>query len=154
MPVERILQERGIVVVPISGNKITKGAYKMYHGIQYIFINADLSPEEKLVTLFHELGHSILHPNVDTYELKLANAYYFLTKYENQADLFAAEYLLPDSIVNDIKGCIYEVGNGRSTSDMARDYHVTEELVLVKLNKLDPTILTNSFVSFDPYLSY
>lgn len=143
IPVDRVLQDRGIVVVPISGIGIFKGASKMYCGVQYIFIDTKLSPTERLVTLVHELGHSILHPNVDTYELKLANAYYFLTKYENQAHLFAAEYLLPDSIINDFNSCSCEVGEGKSISDIANEYGVTEELVSIKLNKLDPTIFAN-----------
>ncbi|MGL5348892.1 MAG: ImmA/IrrE family metallo-endopeptidase [Peptostreptococcaceae bacterium] len=153
MSIREVLNERGIVVVPISGTNISRGAYKMYDGIQYIFINKDLSSIEKLITLTHELGHSILHPDVDTYQLKSLNQYYFLTKYENQADLFAAEFLLPDSIIDDICGCFCEVGDGKTTKSIANDYGVTEELVLLKFNNSDQSSIVNSYL-FSGALSY
>lgn len=149
MSIEEILRERGIVVCPISGCNISKGAYKMYDDIQYIFINTDLSPEERLETLTHELGHSILHPDVDTYELKSCNCTYFLNKYENQADLFAAEFLLHDNIIENICGCFCEVGDGKSIYDIANDYKVTAELVLIKLSNLDKSKLNKFDLTLD-----
>ncbi|MGL5329987.1 MAG: ImmA/IrrE family metallo-endopeptidase [Peptostreptococcaceae bacterium] len=119
-----ILDDRGIVLCPISGDNISRGAYKMYAGIQYIYVNEALS-------------------DVDTYDLKSSNCTYFLTRYENQADIFAAEYLLPDSIIDDINSSMFEVGEGKSIYDIARDYHVSEELVLIKLTNLDKSKYKN-----------
>lgn len=149
MSMERVLQERNIVIIPISGKEISKGAYKMCDGIQYIFINVNLSPQEMAETLAHELGHSILHPDVDTFELKLAGSYYFLNKYERQADLFAAEFLLPDNIINDFKGCSDEVGDGVVLSNIANSYRVSEDLVKIKLSNFDNSNFPKSHFASD-----
>ena len=152
MPIEEVLKDRGIIVCDISGTNISRGAYNMSKGIQYIFINTSLSRGERLITLAHELGHSILHPDIDTYELKYNNSYYFLNRYESQARLFAAEYLLPDSIINDIDPCISEVGDGKSIYDIANDYEVSEELVVTKLNNLAQSKCTNFSALVDSFI--
>lgn len=124
MSIKEILKERGIVVIPISCSNIS-----------------------------HELGHSILHPDVDTYELKAGNQYYFLNRYENQADLFTAEFLLPDTIIDNINECCWEVGDGKSIYDIARLHEVTKDLVVVKVKSLDPSLVTKIELLYDYHSS-
>lgn len=65
--------------------------FRSYLGQEIIFISSDLPyPYEKYV-LAHELGHAILHPDIDTaaYSNKLLNK----GKLERQANYFATKLL-------------------------------------------------------------
>ncbi len=111
-------------------------AYEKFEGIQYIYINTKLCDFERRMTLAHELGHSILHPDVDTFELKKV-APHFLAKYENEANIFAAEFLLGDDIL--------EKYPCESIYDIAREECVSVDLVKLKLSNLDKSKLENHF---------
>lgn len=123
-----IIQSRHILVCPVNKGFTSKGAYERLNGIQFIYINTELSEYERHMTLLHELAHAILHPDISTLYLakhdKVA-----LAKYEKEADIFAAEFLLDD----DIKEKLTE----NSISDVAKDECVSEKLLQLKINNLD-----------------
>ncbi len=58
----------------------------------FVVINSALNNSEKRITTAHELGHIVLHKGTNTIELSL-NTYFCVSKYEREADCFAA-YLL------------------------------------------------------------
>lgn len=104
-----IIKKRNIVLCYLDEKSVSKGAYKKFLGTQFIYINTGLSFFEKRLTYTHELGHSIIHPDVDTFELKRTDPI-SLTKYENEANLFAAEFLLEDDILDKYPGeSIYDI---------------------------------------------
>lgn len=131
-----VIHYRNIVVCYLDENCVSKGAYEKFEGIQYIYINTKLCEFERRMTLAHELGHSILHPDVDTFELKKV-APHFLAKYENEANIFAAEFLLSDDILKKYT-C-------KSIYDIAREECVSVDLVKLKLSNLDKSKLENYF---------
>ena len=55
-----IAQDLGIKVV-LCNFKKQRGAYKVILRNRFIFLNQNLSPIEKRIVLFHELGHDALH---------------------------------------------------------------------------------------------
>ncbi len=57
-----------------------------------IHINEAISYEKQLFTIAHELGHVILHPDLNTAFLK-ENTYYSTDKSECEANEFATELL-------------------------------------------------------------
>lgn len=80
------LEDAGGVVVPMSFQTPRVSAAALWpRGDQrpMFFINADHSGERQRFTLSHELGHMVLHDVPEP-------------EYEQQADAFAAEFLMPE----------------------------------------------------------
>lgn len=89
---------------------------RSYLGQEIIFISNDLPyPYEKYV-LAHELGHAILHPDIDTaaYSNKLLN----IGKLERQANYFATKLL--DIRINS------SAFEGYSAEEIAKELYVAE----------------------------
>lgn len=75
----------------------TKGFYAEILNKKYIFINENLSDEERLLVIAHEIGHAYIHVTERSYSDKF--------KCEKEANIFAKELL----------SCIYE--NTNNTTD-------------------------------------
>lgn len=56
----QIAADLGIQIIPCDFKK-QRGAYKVIMRNRFIFLNENLSPIEKRIVLFHELGHDALH---------------------------------------------------------------------------------------------
>ncbi len=77
----------------------------------FIHINNLLSEQEELITCAHELGHVVLHPKTSTSFLK-RSTFFSVDKIERQANRFAAELLLPDSLLQQYPdSSIYQLAN-------------------------------------------
>lgn len=92
-----IIKERNVILIfaPLVD---VRGFYQYFQRNHIIYIDENLSEREKMFVCAHELGHMFLH--------KKANAIYMDTrtflntdKYEAEANLFAAELLIPDEII-------------------------------------------------------
>lgn len=79
------------------------GYYKYIRRNKYIVINSNLDDNNKIFTCAHELGHSELHPRIDTPFLK-KNTLFSTNKIENEANRFAVEMLLPDNKFEEYRG--------------------------------------------------
>lgn len=80
----------------LLGYYINSGEYK------FIVVHDGLDYYDRRVVIAHELGHALLHPELNTSFLKY-NTFQSLEKYENQANAFAAHLLLPDDFEIDIE---------------------------------------------------
>lgn len=70
------------------------GFYNNVLGMPFIYLNCSLSTFEQKAVCAHELGHMILHPDMNTLFIKtktIINA----DRLEHEADLFAAGLLIP-----------------------------------------------------------
>jgi len=95
----QIAREMGVVILfEKLGN--TLGYFNKYKRIKIIHINQEISEAEQQFTCAHELGHSILHPVVNTPFLK-RNTLFSISKIEREANEFAVELLLPDSLLSE-----------------------------------------------------
>lgn len=100
-----------------------KGFYKYDKRNKYIVINSNLERFQQKFVCAHELGHSELHPRVNTPFLR-ENTLYSTSRIEVEANTFAAELLIPDdSLEKDYQSTIYEV---------ATYYGVPEEIAHLK----------------------
>ena len=108
-----------------------KGFYLMQSRIQTIVLNSDLSAPLQRVILAHELGHAVLHRKVSSvsafHDFRLFEE---TSRYEYEANIFAAEYLIWDAEVLEL------LREDHSFSDMARQLCVPEELLDFKLRTL------------------
>ena len=70
------------------------GFYQHFDGQDIIYINQDLNDDEKTLVCAHELGHALLHTNVNTIFLETHK--FVENKYEREADAFAINLLYED----------------------------------------------------------
>jgi Zn-dependent peptidase ImmA (M78 family) len=87
------------------------GYFHTYKRIPMIHINCDIGETEQRFVCAHELGHSVLHKNVNTPFLK-KNTLFSIDRIEREANEFAVELLIPDQILyeyQDSTMTIYEI---------------------------------------------
>ena len=82
---------------------LIKGYYNLVLRQKQIHINCNLSRHEQHFTCAHELGHALLHPNANTPFLR-SKTYMSIEKLEIEANTFAAELLIPDSLIYENPG--------------------------------------------------
>lgn len=81
-----------------------QGCYMYLKRHRVIFINSDIENATiKNVILAHEIGHALLHTKINCYFMQ-KNTLLNTTKYETQANLFAAELLVSDEIIKSNPG--------------------------------------------------
>ena len=76
-----------------------KGAYfSNIYGVPIIHINSDISDDLALFACAHELGHALLHKDLNFSWLSL-HTYHNGNKTEREANQFAVELLMPDDLI-------------------------------------------------------
>ncbi|MGN0330086.1 MAG: ImmA/IrrE family metallo-endopeptidase [Kineothrix sp.] len=111
------------------------GYYNKLLRMKQIHINHHLSESGKLFTCAHELGHAILHPNENTPFLK-QNTFLSVHKLENEANLFAAELLIPDEIILE--------NHTLTLNQLSRLLGYREKLIELKLKSLSSSLLPSA----------
>ena len=102
-----------------------QGFYKYDKRNKYIVINSNLDETSQYFVCAHELGHSQLHPRVNTPFMR-DKTFLSVDRIEVEANTFAVELLWPDVSLAD-----YENSN-LSIRDIAGIYGVPEEVVHLK----------------------
>jgi Zn-dependent peptidase ImmA (M78 family) len=100
----------------------TMGYFSKNFRFKFIHINQDLSKSEQRFVCAHELGHVVLHPNINTPFLR-QHTLFSVSKIEREANIFAVELLLPDELIHEYMECdFYNVaanyGIPQSLSDL------------------------------------
>ena len=92
-----IINNLNVIVVfyPLKGEK---GFYQYFQRNNIIYIDNNLSEAEQKVVCAHELGHMFLHKKCNAIFMD-SRTHFVTNKYENEANTFAAELLIPDSII-------------------------------------------------------
>ena len=97
----------GIILIVAPLGETCAGSYMYIHRRKTIFINSILNDYERIIVLAHEIGHAVLHERTNCYFMK--NKTLFLTcKVEREANLFAAEFLIRDDILEGYEGYTIE----------------------------------------------
>lgn len=99
----RLCRAMGILLLdePMgSSQNACKGFYLRQSRAQVITVNSDLPEEHRRIILAHELGHAVLHRDASGmqafHDFRLFDE---TTVYEYEANIFAADYLMPDDRV-------------------------------------------------------
>ena len=90
---ENICENMGIVVLSLDLPERVNGFTMKQNGIWFIVLNNMLNDDQKRFTTAHELGHIILHGCTNSINLS-CNTGFCVSRYEREADLFAAYLLL------------------------------------------------------------
>lgn len=91
-----VLQDHGVVIVKFDFETEKVDAFSTwYNGIPYIVLGSDKKSACRLrFDLAHELGHLLLHNNIENEDLNNKN---ILDRIEKEADYFAGAFLLPQA---------------------------------------------------------
>ncbi len=85
------------------GNCEHEGCYMFLKNHRYIFLSNRLDRTELNLVMAHELGHALLDRKANCYFIR--NQTLLLTsKFEIEANTFAAELLIPDELISDNPG--------------------------------------------------
>ena len=108
--------------------KELKGFYVVENNSRYIVISSNLDEYLQNVVCAHELGHDRLHRHITPHKFMQDYIFYDLnSKPEREANIFAADLLLPDSEV------IYYATNYEYTAEqIAQKMNVPKELMWFK----------------------
>ena len=75
-----------------------RGYYLKKYRIKQILLNFRLSKFEEKFVLAHEIGHSVMHPNINAPFLK-EHSLITVSKFEVAANKFAVELLIPNEVL-------------------------------------------------------
>lgn len=75
-----------------------EGCYLLLKKHGYIFLNNSLEDSELRMVMAHELGHAVMHRNNNCYFIR-DKTLLLNSKTEKEANIFAAELLIPDEIL-------------------------------------------------------
>lgn len=98
----RLCRSMGIILRPAplgTGPDSIKGFYLEHSRIRTITINSELPELIGRFIIFHELGHAVLHHKSGLHAFHDVGLFDGSSRYERDANLFAAEYLLDDDDV-------------------------------------------------------
>jgi len=76
------------------------GYYSRDYRFKFIHINQNLPSRMQRFVCAHELGHALLHPDVNTPFLSRCTLF-SKSKVERQANIFAVELLMPDKLLQE-----------------------------------------------------
>ena len=99
-----LCKEMDIKLIPIPFGTETnsiKGFYREERRIKVIVYNCDLPEIIQRIIIFHEIGHAILHTKGVCHAFHDVTLFETNSMMENEANLFAAEYMLDDDEVMD-----------------------------------------------------
>lgn len=77
-----------------------RGYYHHAYRVKQIFLNCNLSRNDELVVLSHELGHAVIHPTSNTPFFK-GNTLMSVDKMEIEANKFSMELLIADDMIQE-----------------------------------------------------
>lgn len=108
-----------------------KGFFQNILNTPIIHLNSNLNEHEVNCVLSHELGHAVLHKDINVCFLK-HYTFSITDKYENEANKFTAELLIEDSSLIDI----LEINNLITCEDLSIYFSVPNEFVSYKFSSL------------------
>lgn len=109
-----------------------KGFFQNILNTPIIHLNSNLNEHEVNCVLSHELGHAVLHKDLNVCFLK-HYTFSITDKYENEANKFTAELLIEDSSLIDI----LEISNLITCEDLSKYFSVPTEFVSYKFSSLN-----------------
>ena len=110
-----------LVYYPLDG---VRGFYQYFQRNNIIYLDEKLSPHEQTFVLAHEMGHMFLHKKSNAIFMD-TRTQFNTSKYEIEANRFAMELQLPDSILSEYQEY--------TTEQITRLTGYSEELIKLRL---------------------
>lgn len=109
-----------------------KGFFQNILNTPIIHLNSNLNEHEVNCVVSHELGHAVLHKDLNVCFLK-HYTFSVTDKYENEANKFTAELLIEDNSLIDI----LEINNLITCEDLSKYFYVPTEFISYKFSSLN-----------------
>lgn len=122
-----IAKNKGIIVM-YQDLGSAWGHYFMYKRVPIININSNLDPHTQRIVCAHELGHAVLHRDINTSFMR-NHTLLSVDKIEVEANTFAAHLLIPDI---EFTECYEQI----TFNDIASIHNVPIELVELRCKRL------------------
>ena len=113
-----------LVTYPLEG---VRGFYQYFQRNNIIYLGEKLSDSERRFVLAHELGHMMLHKKSNAIFMD-TRTQFNTSKYEQEANLFAMELLLPDQILSEC------VADGFTIDQISRITGYYKSLIRLRLS--------------------
>lgn len=104
------------------------GCYMFLKNHRCIFLNENLEEHEKQLVMAHELAHAILHRKQNCYFIR-SRTLLLNSKTEKEANLFAAELLIPDEVLME--------NRNYTTGQLSRLLGYEEKFIELRLKSID-----------------
>lgn len=129
-----LLESAGVKIIEIDADNSFSGTCNKAGGLSVIVVNKNMTTERKRLTIFHELGHLLMHcaDGVDK---------------ERMCNVFANEVLIPSE---KLKGIIGESRHDISLVELRsvqREYGISVDALMTKAEQLN-IITKNRYISF------
>lgn len=119
-----LLEAKGVRIFSLAENTMTVDAFSVWRGERpYVFLNTMKSAERSRFDAAHELGHLLLHKHGGPQGREA----------EDQADLFASEFLMPR---DDIEAILPRVHGLNQVIEAKKRWGVSVMALIVRLGKL------------------
>lgn len=118
-----ICRQKNIQIIYSDLEPDVRGVYQYYKRKHIIHLNSSMTYVEQRGVLAHELGHADMHQDYNCVFLD-RHTYNNKAVYERQANVYAAELLLPDILPRQCQNFSYQ--------QIAAAYGVPVELVMLK----------------------
>ena len=116
--IEIIIKELGMV----------KGFYKVIYDIPFVFLSASLDRKMARIVLAHELGHHLLHREFAAFGFEETSVFSPASRREYEANLFAAEFLVSDSDIEE------SIGYGYTEEQISSALGIDKEFTSLKVS--------------------
>ncbi len=127
----RLCDALGINVMPLVGARTLKGMYRIVKRNRYLFLSDRLDECYRRIVCAHELGHDRLHADMaKETPLREFTICSTASRKEYEANLFAAELLLPDDAIVPL------VMDGADIYEIASRLSTDQNLVAIKIESL------------------
>lgn len=124
-----LCDEMGIIVVDCDLPETVNGIYTMLYGQNTVILNNRLDSIKRRVVCAHELGHIMLHDNLNCLNLE-SSTNFVVSKFETEADTFAAFLLIDDTVLQNE----FSDFSPTAADDIATRFEVPEHLVKLRFN--------------------
>ena len=147
VPVDRIAKALGIQLRFSPLDDELSGMIYIRNEVPIIGVNSLHHPNRQRFTLAHECGHFILHKEEITKEVHVDKAFPMLmrdsvsavgiNKMEMEANLFAAELLMPAALIRDeIDSDLIDIDEEAAIEAVARRFKVSQSAMRLQLGNL------------------
>lgn len=108
-----------------------KGFFQDILNTPIIHLNSNLNEHEVNCVLSHELGHAVLHKDLNVCFLK-HYTFSVTDKYENEANTFAAELLIDDKLLIDV----LEIYGYITCEELSKFFYIPKEFIDYKFSNI------------------
>lgn len=115
---EELCERQGACVLDYPLPDSVRGFFVRVKGILAVVVNDRLCREERRQVLAHELGHMVLHPELNLMFMR-ENTYCVPGRFEREADLFEGCLLLPEERLRELSEDGYSIQQIASISGLS-----------------------------------